>query len=368
MKLPSLKTSLAILALSGLGVFSSLAVADWVAKDANGANIIFDAVTNGTKIIPKFVQTDSTGVPIGTDVNPVVTTLSSASPPTVSATQSGSWIMGATQSGAWSVTPVGTWSVSQGSPPWAMTQSGPWTVGQSGTWNVGLNTGSNTIGAVTQSGGPWGLNLAQVGGSSVSPANPLPAQIIYNGAPVTNTAAGSLPINCVTGCSAVSSSLASYSAANTWVVSASPTDIATLQGSDTKTIKVRRVLIAGTNGTPNNSEVSLTRRTSANTGGTSSAPTIAKMDSTDPNPTAVFKTYTINPSPLGTDGGTLKVLFFGAVGPSTTNNPSPSQTYSFGELNSKPIVLRGSSDFLAFNMSSGGASNSMKLSIDWTEE
>jgi len=68
-----------------------------------------------------------------------------------------------------------------------VTQSGgPWTVSwsgqsvaatQSGTWNIGaiaslpaLAAGSNTIGAVTQAGGPWTTNHTQIAGATLGAA------------------------------------------------------------------------------------------------------------------------------------------------------------------------------------------------------
>jgi hypothetical protein len=68
-----------------------------------------------------------------------------------------------------------------------VTQSGgPWTVSwsgqsvaatQSGTWNIGaiaslpaLAAGSNTIGAVTQAGGPWTINHTQIAGATLGAA------------------------------------------------------------------------------------------------------------------------------------------------------------------------------------------------------
>ena len=56
------------------------------------------------------------------------------------------------QSGTWSVTAGGTFPVSWTSQSVSLTGSWPY---------------SGTLGAVTQSGGPWTFNLTQVGGSSV---------------------------------------------------------------------------------------------------------------------------------------------------------------------------------------------------------
>jgi hypothetical protein len=368
MKRPSLKQALLVLALAGLGAYSSLAVADWVAKDANGANVTFDAMVNGVKIIPKFVMVDPTGVAVGTNTNPVSVSLSSASPPLINSAQSGAWTVSANQSGAWTVSPSGTWTISQGAGPWAMAQSGAWTVGQSGAWLLGLSAGSNTIGSVGQAGAPWGANLTQVNGSTLSLANPVPAQLSLNNGVGDGSVSGSnpLPVTCISGCFPSGAALATYAVGASWATPGTPTELAVLQGSDTKTIKVRRVLLTATAASATNVQVDMIRRSTTNTGGTLNSVTPAKLDTVDPAPTALFNYYTANPSGLGTSLGTLRTVTFGAVS-STSASITPSQEYTFGELNSKPLVLRGSGDFLAFN-SAQGASYNMRLSVEWTEE
>lgn len=73
------------------------------------------------------------------------------------------------------------------------TVSGTITANQGGTWNLGINqplpTGSNVIGGVTQSGGPWTLNLTQIAGTAFSlgsklSASSMPVVIASDQAPI----------------------------------------------------------------------------------------------------------------------------------------------------------------------------------------
>jgi hypothetical protein len=125
-----------------------------------------------------------------------------------------------------------------------------------------------------------------------------------------------------------------------------------------------------TAGNQTNVVITVVRRSSGNTGGTSATATIAKLDKNDPAPTAVVRTYTTNPTP-GTDAGIIRALSFA---PQTAggNNVIPSQVYRFGGAGGviKPITLRGTSEYLALvsNASNGVAGFTSRLSVEWTEE
>jgi hypothetical protein len=309
---------------------ASLALSDWVAKDASGLNVLFDAVTNGGKQIPKNVLSDQVGAQVGVPTNPL----------SVGVSQGGNTAVVSGSGG------LRTDSV------------------QSGTWSVGIGsalpTGSNTIGGVTQSSGPWSMNLSQVGGSTLSSTNPLPAQLSISNAAVAT--GNPLPMNCINGCSSSDSALATYSIGTSFVSNGSPSDIFVLQGSATKIVKIRRIYITQSNATASNSELTFVRRSSADSGGIPATITPGKLDPNDAGATAVATTYTGIPS-TGTLVATHRDVAFVA---STDNSFVPSQLYEFGGLGSKAFVLRGSSDFFAI---SGGAGNSnTRLTVEWTEE
>jgi hypothetical protein len=368
-----LKTKALAFLLGLLALASPLALADWVGKDGTGTTITFDGFVNGLKQLPKHLMSNSVGVQLGTPTNPLQTTLSGSSPSNANAQQSGAWTMGMTQGSAWNVSQAGApWSVSSSGVPWSATQSGAWNVGQSGTWTAGLSAGSNQIGNVTQSGSPWSHNLTQIKGASPSLANALPTQLSHNpgsGAAAVGTG-NPVPARCISGCTASEGGLVTYSVGQDFVSPINATDLALIQGSATKTIKIQKILYTMTAGNQTNVVITVVRRSSGNTGGTSATATIAKLDKNDPAPTAVVRTYTTNPTP-GTDAGIIRALSFA---PQTAggNNVIPSQVYRFGGAGGviKPITLRGTSEYLALvsNASNGVAGFTSRLSVEWTEE
>lgn len=135
------------------------------------------------------------------------------------------------------------------------------------------------------------------------------------------------------------------------VPAALATDVVTIQGSATKIIRVRSILITGLATAASNLQVMVNRRSSANTGGTATHPTFTQRDNLDDAPTAVLSAYTANPSALGTlvglqDGGRLNVA-------PAANGPIDRMLLQYGWINDKAPVLRGVADFLCIGL--GGA-------------
>lgn len=146
------------------------------------------------------------------------------------------------------------------------------------------------------------------------------------------------------------------------------TDIFTITGSDTKTVRIKHLSIDGTQTTLAVRTVNLVKRSSQNTGGTSVILGAVPYDSSNPTATAVVRYYTANPTTLGTEVGIFhseKVII-----PTTNATVEDSLTFSTLEsTNSQDITLRGSTEVLAVNMlgvTSNG--NSMNIDIMWTEE
>jgi hypothetical protein len=147
----------------------------------------------------------------------------------------------------------------------------------------------------------------------------------------------------------------------------SATDVVTLSGSATTTVRVLRVRIMGTKTTAGQELIALLRRSTANTGGTSTTITAALHDTNSSVATAVFRTYTVNPTALGTGNGFYRIerTFWPAL--SSVVSPSVLE-WEFDGLDEQNIVLRGTSDFLAINMQSGSvAGDTLYASIEWTE-
>lgn len=168
---------------------------------------------------------------------------------------------------------------------------------------------------------------------------------------------------------------ATYSAGITdLLLSTTATDAFTISGSGTKVIKVRKIVISGhiSGNTTTINDICLVKRSSANTGGTSTVSTNVAYDSQNSAATAVVRSYTVNPTALGTEVGTFGQTNI-VIGPNSTGANNPIQyvpvIYDFTAECKQPIVLRGISEFLCLNFTGTvPASTSFEIYIEWTEE
>lgn len=150
---------------------------------------------------------------------------------------------------------------------------------------------------------------------------------------------------------------------------ATATDVLVLTGSATKTIRVTRAGILGTATTASIYDLYLTKRTTANTGGTSTAPTPAQSDSSDAAATATLTLYTANPSALGT-GVILEASKIYLPAGATPAGAGTEKQFIFGNRNDKAPVLRGVAQSIAFNFAAQAvpAGASIYLIVEWTED
>lgn len=185
-----------------------------------------------------------------------------------------------------------------------------------------------------------------------------------NSLQVNNTFDGdALPIRVKTGV------VQTYGAAIAgFAYAANGTDIFTISGSATKTIRIKHISVDGTQTNTSSRTVLLVKRSSANTGGTSVVLTNVPYDSSNQPATAVVRYYTANPTALGTSVGSFhnEKLIVGAA------NSADSDALVFSTLDSsssQDITLRGVNEFLCINMNGvTSTGNSMNIDIMWTEE
>ena len=150
---------------------------------------------------------------------------------------------------------------------------------------------------------------------------------------------------------------------------ATATDVVVLSGSASKVIRVTKVSIVGTATAASIYDHYIIKRTTANTGGTSSNVTAAQSDSNDAAQSGTLKIYTANPSALGTgvsvEGN--KTYLAAGVTPGAAALP---YVYTFGTRNDKAIVLRGTAESLAINFGGQAVPSgaNLYLSIEWTED
>lgn len=157
---------------------------------------------------------------------------------------------------------------------------------------------------------------------------------------------------------------ATYSfGANIATVAATPTDVVTLSGSASKTVRILRVTVSAI-GVAASTDLALVKRTAANTGGTASTPTPAQHDSSDAAATAVLSQYSANAASLGTgiNFRTQKLNL-------NTAGSAGSLTWDFTSRNGKGMVLRGTTQFLAISfLNAPTAPTSLNYDVEWTEE
>lgn len=167
----------------------------------------------------------------------------------------------------------------------------------------------------------------------------------------------------------VDSTKASYSSSTIGLtVAATPTDVFTISGSATKIIRILRVFFTGTQTTAATRDVYLIKRSTADTGGTSSTLANTSHDSTNAAGTAVVRAYTVNPTALGTSVGTVRGRKVFIPAPATAANIDE-LGYFFGDKNDQSIVLRGVAESLCVNLNSASsAGSSLNIFVEWTEE
>src|SRR5574338_836871 len=156
-----------------------------------------------------------------------------------------------------------------------------------------------------------------------------------------------------------------YSASAIFAAAASPTDVFTITGSASTTVRITRISFTGTQTTGAMRDVLIIKRSAANTGGTSATPNRDPHDSTFPAATATVRNYTANPSGLGAAVGTIRsqnVLL------SASTAVTGEFIMDWGPRNSQAPVLRGTSEVLAINLNGvTSTGNSLSISIEWTE-
>ena len=166
-----------------------------------------------------------------------------------------------------------------------------------------------------------------------------------------------------------------YAAAITGLVAgAAATDFFTISGSGSKTIRVLKIGFSCTQTNPGYENFIVLKRSTANTGGTSTAQTAVPMDSNSAEATASVLAYTANPTALGTLVGNIRSYRMliettptGGVS-STDIAMTALSEISFGGIGQAP-VLRGTSQLLSVNFAAGTATgNLINIFIEWSEE
>lgn len=160
--------------------------------------------------------------------------------------------------------------------------------------------------------------------------------------------------------------LATYGAGSVGLATATAaTDVFTITGSATKTVKITYIEISGTSTLGASVDIELIKRSSADSGGTSTSVVVVPVDSNSAAGTATVLRYTANPT-LGTNLRSVRAARYAFP---TAGSANQSLIWNFGGLPSEPPTLRGTSQQFAINFNAttvGGAS--ISIAVEWTEE
>lgn len=169
----------------------------------------------------------------------------------------------------------------------------------------------------------------------------------------------------------ISTGLATYSGYGTgYTAYATPTDMLTLSGSDTKVIRINSMTMRIGTTAAALQKLFFVKRTAANTGGTSSTPTPTKLDTTSPAAAAVLRLYTAAPAGLGAgttlgESNTVTTVLTAAPAAFQLVTPFPMNTGT-----GTGIILRGAAEFLCLNWNGAALPGGFTATWEvlWTEE
>lgn len=158
---------------------------------------------------------------------------------------------------------------------------------------------------------------------------------------------------------------------------ASATDMAQLFGSGTKTVKLLRIYISYTTASAANqcNTFYVIKRSTANSSGTPTTPTVIPVDSNNAAGTAVVKYYASGSNPTtGTTVGTLVVApLVAATSATSTSQPPQSGMFLVYDADQcgQTVVLRGTGEGVVINNNGAtltGTSAKVSVTYVWTEE
>ena len=219
--------------------------------------------------------------------------------------------------------------------------------------NQSLTAGTNVIGALVAN---QSVNNTQINGVAVS-----------TGTGTSNTGTQRVTLATDVPLPPAATPPATYSASIVGLATAATaTDIFTITGSATKTVRVARIMVNGVQTTSAQVNVLIVKRSTANTAGTSTAPTRVPYDSASAAATATVLAYTANPT-LGTAVGTASASRAFIPGAATASDAQGLEIVS-GGAGQQIMTLRGIAEVLAVNLNGVTVTGSaINVTVEWTE-
>lgn len=150
------------------------------------------------------------------------------------------------------------------------------------------------------------------------------------------------------------------------------TDIFTISGSNSRTIRIKKITVSGTQTTTSSREIVLLKRSTLNSGGTSTLLTGVPFDSQNPASLAVVRAYTANPT-LGSLIGIISSIYgtFSVQAPTNAQGAKATKdvVFEFGKNKSQHLVLRNQNETVSINLNGVTfTGEALSISIEWSEE
>jgi len=157
-----------------------------------------------------------------------------------------------------------------------------------------------------------------------------------------------------------------YSAADVSIANTGAGDVWCVSGSATKTVYLLQVHLSGLATSAIVADVSVIKRSTADTGGTAIAETAVPHDSTNVAATASVKAYSVSPT-AGTAVGSIMAhkIALGVQGNTATTTEA---FFKYGDQGQQPIILHGTAENVCVNVSAPGAGGSWAIYSEWMEK
>lgn len=150
------------------------------------------------------------------------------------------------------------------------------------------------------------------------------------------------------------------------VAAAAATDIFAITGALNRKIKILRIEVSGIATASQAIPFSVVRRSTANTGGTSTNPTAVSHTGAG-TATATINAYTVNPTP-GTLVGVIQSKR-GTLLTASAGTPASPTVFDFTTSGTAYPTLNGPTEVLALNYNGAtAAGNALDIFVTWTEE
>lgn len=160
-------------------------------------------------------------------------------------------------------------------------------------------------------------------------------------------------------------------ATGSYTIPATPTDMVTICGSASRTIKVHHWFLSGTQTTAGINRFILVKRSAADTTGTFVADTIVPHDANSTAATATVGHYTANPGGLGAAVGNVRSVLWLTPAPASVVSDSVIDLLAgvIPSNGTEPIVLRGTAQCLCLNFAGAALPTGAVWSSDlvWEE-